>query len=178
MYYKILNQESEVYQKLQSLLIEEDAMQKRNEDAVNEKVKLKYSQVLGVSRTRSVYRVQQFEGFNFYDDSKIDPKIWVEFKSHPGIYVPNRRTKLGREMAEFLRNIEHSWMDKVFEIALNREIFIVDGSYRIPICVQRDEVIYLGLDDQFNVENPDIIEITKTEFFTKVNAENCVQRRG
>jgi hypothetical protein len=133
--------------------------------------------VLGVSRNRSVFRVEQFQGFNFYDDTKVDSKIWVEHKSHPGIYVPNRRTKVGREMAEFLRNLEHSWMEEVYEIAINRD-FSDYGSYKIPICVQRDEIIYLRMDDQFDVENPDIIEITKTEFFNKVNAENCVQRRG
>lgn len=161
MYYKITNKECEVYKKLYSLRVTERIISESNLKKINEKVGLKWHAFLGYSGQQNFRRTTQYQGFKFEEPEKICLKIWKESREHEGFFVPNRKTKRGREMSEFLLNgLESSNYNIVFDILnldhLDRFTFpfveIVDG--QIVIFLKNEEP-----------KDPNIIEITKREFF-------------
>lgn len=162
MYYKITNQESEVYKKLHAMRTQELAWEDENEKKIEEKTGLTWTVFLGRRGQQSFSRVTEYSGFIFDQPEKVDPKVWAPHKTEEGGFVPNRRTKAGREMAKFLsREMGGHWFNIVF---VNIGMEPPNGRFSFPFVEICGEVIILFLDENHIPSNEDIIEITKTEF--------------
>ena len=161
MYYKIENKECKVYKELHGLRTKELQMKKDNEAAIEEKTGLKFKTFLGHNSQQNFRRVPQYTGFKFIQPEKVDLKVWKTDAEHKDIYVPNRKTKLGREMAEFLLNgLKGSIYNKVFEI-----LKIEHGRrFSFPFVELAGEVVVIFLGDDQEPKDKNLIEITKREF--------------
>lgn len=164
MYYKIVNQDCEVYQKLKQLRIDEQKIEEENLKAINEKLgELKYDMFLGNRSQQSFTRVTSYEGFIFTNPEKVDKKIWKEKKGEAAVFIPNLRTKKGREMQEFLLNgLKKSWYSKVFEILNLEEL---NGRFKFPFVSLENEIILVYLGDNHLPQDENLIEITTNEFY-------------
>ena len=91
---------------------------------------------------------------------EVDPKVWKE--AEKGMFFPNRRTKVGREMASFLANgMEATRYDDPLEI-LGCNYFL--PRFKFPFIEQCNNVIVAFLDDKHIPVSEDVIEITSKEF--------------
>lgn len=166
MYYKITNKGSKIYKQLYELRKEEQQIEENNKKIVRELVGQDFTHFIGKAGQQNIHRVTQYSGFEFKHPEKLPPKVWVLDKQYgdKGGYVPNRRTKAGREMLEKLRTLPHSSLIYVFKI-LECELY---GSFTFPyVEIGKDDVIVLYMSDIFHEEltkNKDIIEITRGEF--------------
>lgn len=163
MYYKIENKESVVYQKLKNLRETELQREKDNLAAIKEKTGLEWDKYLGQGDSnQSFCRAKIYSGFKFKEAEKVDPKIWKLHKEHEGIYIPNKKTKVGREMAEFLLNgIKSGLYTDVLNILGIEHIY---GKIILPYMEIVGETILLYLDDKQEPADENVIEITKKEF--------------
>lgn len=166
MYYKIINKDSDVYKQLYELRTKEQEIEKRNKKMVKELIGQDFTHFIGNAGQQNFERVTQFSGFEFKHPEKLPPKVWVLDKQYgdKGGYVPNRRTKAGREMLEKLRTLPHSSVFEVFEILKCEP----SGRFIFPyVEIGKDDVIVLFMSDCIDdvlSQNKDIIEITKREF--------------
>ena len=166
MYYKIINKDSDVYKQLYELRKKEQQIEESNKKLVMELVGQDFTYFIGKAGQQNYERVTQYSGFEFKHPEKLPPKVWVldEKYGDKGCYIPNRRTKAGREMLEKLRTLPHSSIIEVFRI-LNCEM---SGRFAFPyVEIGKDDVIVLYMSDRFDdvlSKNKDIIEITKREF--------------
>lgn len=161
MYYKIENKNCDVYNKLYELRTKEIQIKKDNEQAIEEKTGLKFETFLGYNTQQNFRRVPQYEGFKFKNTKNINLKIWKEHPEHKDIFVPNRKTKLGREMSEFILNgLKGSRYDKVFKI-LNIQY---GRKFTFPFVEIVNGIIVIFLGDDLEPKDKNIIEITKREF--------------
>ena len=163
MYYKIVNKESEVYQKLHEMRTKERQMEDDNKQAIAEKTGLEYTQYIGHPGQQTFNRVSVYSGFKFTEPEKVDLKIWTRHKTHNDIFVPNKRTNAGREMAQFLSNgLKGHWFKVVYKI-LGLEGPI--GSFSFPFVEIYGDVIGLFIgDEQEQPTDENLIEITSKEF--------------
>ena len=162
MYYKIINKECEVYKKLHKLRTEEEQIELHNLESIKEKTGLKFKNYLASEVGQQyVRRVTQYLGFEFIEYEKVNPIIWKRDKEHPEIFIPNRRSKLGREMADFLHNgLKYSNYNKPFEI-----LKMAKGrKFKFPFIQICNDLIVIYLGDDNEPKDPNIIEITKLEF--------------
>lgn len=161
MYYKIINKDSEVYKKLHELRSSELIIEENNKKLINDKVKLKYSATFGYEGQQNFKRVTSYSGFVFDEPDLVDAKIWKQLKEDKTVYIPNLRTKLGKEMNEFLSNgLQTSWYKRPFQI-LNIE---PGNKFIFPYVEIVGEVIILFLSDKHEPRDENVIEITKKEF--------------
>jgi len=168
MYYKITNKHCKIYKELHKLRSKEHEFDKENLSSIESKTGLTFQQFLGHSSQQNFNRVKEYTGFKFTEPEKVDPKIWKRHKELQDIYVPNRATKLGREMADFLfRGLKGSRYSKVFEI-LNLEH---PRRFTFPFVEIAGDVILLYLGDDQEPKSKDVIEITKREF-TEINEKS------
>ena len=161
MYYKIVNKESEVYQKLHEMRTNELQIEKDNVSAIESKTGLKFDSYLGHTGQQNFWRVTQYSGFKFTEPQKVDLKVWKQDSLHKDIFVPNRKTKLGREMAEFLSNgLKGSSYNKVFQIlSIPRP-----SRFVFPFIEIFGETIGLYLGEEQRPTDENIVEITSKEF--------------
>lgn len=161
MYYKIENTECEVYQKLHEMRTKELKMKEDNKAAIEEKTGSGFDSFLGHHGQSGFSRVSTYEGFKFLNPENIDLKAWKISKEHPEVHVPNRRTKAGKEMYEFLSNeLQKSWFQVPLDI-LGLEVY---HRFQLPFVEITGDVIILFLDHNLHPEDPNVIEITRTEF--------------
>lgn len=166
MYYKIINKDSGVYKQLYDLRKKEQKIEKSNKKMVKELIGQDFTHFIGKAGQQNFERVTQYSGFEFKHPEKLPPKVWVLDKQYgdKGCYVPNRRTKAGREMLEKLRTLPHSSIINVFRI-LECEM---SGYFVFPyVEIGKDDVIVFYMSDRYDdvlSKNKDIIEITKREF--------------
>jgi hypothetical protein len=161
MYYKIENTECKVYKELFSMRQEEREIEKLNREAIEQRVQLEFKAYLGTSGQLNFRRVTQYDGFEFIDKGRVDRVIWIESKDYPGVFVPNRRTKLGRDMNSFLLNgLKGSMYDKPLEILNLPQI----PQFTFPFVEIVGEVIIVMLDDRWEPSDPNVVEITRKEF--------------
>lgn len=160
MYYKIENKECEVYLKLHDMRTKELQIEKDNEKAIEDKTGLKWEEYFGNSGQQNWNRVTQYKGFIFSEPEKVDLKIWN--KNNEGVFVPNKRTKLGREMSEFLMNgLKGNRYDKPFEILKIQK----QRRFTFPfIEIGNNDIIVLFFDDNHLPKDENVIEITRKEF--------------
>jgi hypothetical protein len=162
MYYKITNKDCDVYQKLHELRTKELKMEEENIQAITEKTGLKWDNSFGHHGQQNFRRVSSYSGFEFKEPEKVDLKIWKIHPEHNTIFVPNLRTKLGREMEEFLRNgLKSSKLRLVLEILKLEDL----RKFSFPFLgIVKDEIILLFVDDNHEPKDENVIEITKREF--------------
>jgi hypothetical protein len=160
MYYKIENKDCEVYKKLHDLRSKENLMQKENEESICKKVGLEYQKFYGYSGQQQFTRVTTYKGFQFKEPEKIDPKIWKQSKERSDIFVPNKKTKDGKEMSEFLFHLQKSCVYDVFDLLELPHL----GRFTFPYLEISNGLIILYLDDKHEPVDENIIEITKKEF--------------
>jgi len=161
MYYKIENKECELYKKLFEMRSDELKIEETNKEAINNKIGLDWSVFLGYAGQQNFNRVTVYQGFMFKEPEKVDLKVWGEDTKNEGVFVPNRRTKVGREMSDFLANgLNGSFCMRVYDILgmphPNRFIF--------PYIEIVGEKIILFLDDDTETIDENLIEITSKEF--------------
>lgn len=162
MFYKITDKESKLYKQLHELRSKELKIEKENDAAVKQLVGDDWDQFSGWSGQQNFHRVTTYSGFAFKHPENLPPKTWKKHKEYEDIYVPDRRTKNGRAIAEALDNLPHSSVICVFEI-LEMQML---GRFTFPyIEICDDETIVLFVDDKFDLEKkfPDVVEITKKE---------------
>lgn len=104
MYYKIINKECEVYKKLHEMRSEELKIEEENKKAIEEKTGLEWDIYLGNAGQQNFGRVTRYFGFKFKEPEKVNLKIWAIHSEHEGVFIPNRRTKSGRGIYDFLTN--------------------------------------------------------------------------
>jgi len=161
MYYKIENKESEVYRLLYQMRIEEKQMDKDNYKEIKKQTGLDFDLFLGHSGQQNFRRTRLYQGFQFNEPEKVDLKVWKESNDHPGIFIPNKRTKAGRQMSEFLANgLKGGRYDKPFEILGLPHI----SKFSFPFVEISGDLILVWLGDNQEPKEPNLIEITKTEF--------------
>lgn len=161
MYYKVENKKSKVYKALYALREKEIRINKENLKTIKEKTGLNFETYLGSNSQQSFRRVPQYEGFKFTEPDKVDSKTWKKDQDHKDIFVPNRRTKLGREMEEFLTNgLQSSWYEEVFDILKLEH----PRRFRFPYVEIANEIILIYLDEKQEPGDENVIEITKKEF--------------
>ena len=163
MYYKIVNKESEVYQKLHKMRTKELQISKDNISAIESKTGLKFETYLGHTGQQNFSRVTQYFGFKFTEPEKVDLKIWKRDSKHNDIFVPNRKTKLGREMSEFLSNgLKGGHYGDVFEIlSIQRPVRFI-----FPFVEIYNDTIGIFLGEDYKISDENVIEITSKEFET------------
>ena len=161
MYYKIENKECEVYKKLHEMRTEEIRIGEENKQAIREKSGLDFESYFGVQGQQTIRRVTEYIGFKFTEPEKVDLKVWKRHEKHADIFVPNRRTKSGREMSEFLANgLKGSIFYRPLEI-LGLEH---PRKFTFPFVDIVGDIIVIFLDDQCEPTDENVIEITKREF--------------
>jgi len=161
MYYKIEDKDSKVYQELHALRTKELKIEEDNIKAIEEKTGMTWENSFGNHGQQTFRRVSSYQGFEFKETDKIDPKIWKQHKEHAELYVPNTRTKLGREMQEFLNNgLQGSRYDAVINILNLQEL----RRFTFPFVEIVDDLIIVFLGDDHEPKDQNVIEITKKEF--------------
>jgi hypothetical protein len=167
MYYKIENKECEVYKKLFALRILELQITEDNIAAIEEKTGLKWESFVGQSGQQNLRRTNQYYGFKFTEPEKVDLKIWQPYKENKEFFVPNKRTKLGREMAEFLLNeLKGSRYSAVWDILNLKHI----GRFTFPFVEICGDLIIVYLDQKQVPKDENLIEITSVEADKILNA--------
>lgn len=140
---------------------EELKMSEENKKSIEEKTGLTFDCFVGYNGQQNFSRVTQYTAFKFNDADNVDLKIWKRHKQHNDCFEPNRKTKLGREMAEFLFNgLKGSRFDKPLNI-LGLE---TNGRFTFPYVEIFGEKILIYLDDNMEPKDENVIEITKKEF--------------
>ncbi len=164
MYYKITNKNSKVYKKLFDQRTNEKEAEEANIKEIKEKTGLDFKNSFGNHGQQNFNRVTSYAGFEFTEPDKVDLKIWKRHSEHQMIFVPNKKTKLGREMSEFLLNgLKGFRYDLIFELIGVPELI---GRFKLPFVeICKNEVIVVFLDDEQEPKDKDVIEITKKEFY-------------
>tara|TARA_R110002096_G_scaffold129211_1_gene277884 strand:+ start:4057 stop:4587 length:531 start_codon:yes stop_codon:yes gene_type:complete len=166
MYYKIEDQACEIYKQLHALRIKEKEMLDENLKLVKERVNLEFDQVLGYHGQQSFRRTTEYRAFQFTEPVLASLAIWKPCKDHKGFFEPNRRTKLGREMNQFLMNgLKSSSAIAVLDI-LELEM---PSRCVLPYVEIENDCIYLFLDDKLEPEQESVIEITRKEFISSLS---------
>lgn len=161
MHYKIVNKDCSLYKELHALRTKELEIGKKNIELIEEKVGQKFNSFLGSNSQQTVLRVPQYIGFEFEDNTKLDPKVWIKHKDHEHILVPNKKTKAGKEMHTFLRSeLGNSFYNNVFDI-LGVD---VSGNFTFPYLQIAGEILLLYIGDDIDPKNDKLIEITRKEF--------------
>lgn len=161
MYYKIENKECELYKKLHELRSQELVWEKENKEAICAKIGLKWDKYLGHRGQQNFKRTTTYSGFIFKEPEKVDPKVWIKHKSQEGGFVPNTRTKAGKEMAKFLNETKGHWFNMVFYIlGLEHPC----GRFTFPYVEICGDVIVIFMGSGFELTNDFVIEITSKEF--------------
>ena len=171
-YYKVENKDSELFKRANVFLAKEEELREIQRKAIESKVPKfsKYKCLKGFNR------IGQYTGFVFDDKENIDPKVW-KTKEENGemISTPNLRTKVGKEMNEFLRSFKRTnvWnVDRLLAID-GKSIY---GSFYPANLFRFNECIYILIDSQFRdvfeKNNTDIIEITNGEMTKAIDDYN------
>jgi hypothetical protein len=106
--------------------------------------------------------VTEYAGLVFAKPDKVDLKVWKANKEHDGLFEPNRRTKVGREMSEFLLNGLQG--NKFTNLLDALKMDFPHGRFSFPWMEICGEVIILFLHGEPEIKDKNVIEITKREF--------------
>ena len=164
MYYKIENKECKVYKELYALRIEEKDIERKNKEAVKNVCGCDWDSFLGHSGQQNLWRVTRYIGFAFKHSDRLPEKTWKRHKEYHDIYVPDTRTKNGKQMKKFLNELPHSSIFKVFDI-LRCQLGV---RFAFPFVeIGKGGVIVLYIGDRYHdtlKRNKCFIEITSGEF--------------
>ena len=163
MYYKVENKESSVYKKLHALRSRELLIEEENKQAIKDKTGLDFQEFLGHQGQQTFSRVTEYHGFRFLSEKGVQSNIWNKHKEIEGVFVPNNRTKAGREMANFLANgLKKSNFQSVLSILGCEDS--INGRFTFPYVHIAGDIIILFLSNSCEPKDDNVIEITKKEF--------------
>ena len=161
MYYKIENKDSKVYKELHELRTRELRIEEENLKAIEKETDLQFDEFFGSTGQENFRRVSTYVGFKFTEPEKVDRKIWKRHPTQSRFYVPNKRTKLGKEMSAFLSyGISSSRYSHVWDIL---DLDHLD-KFTFPFVEIVGDLILLHLDDKQDPKDENVIEITKKGF--------------
>lgn len=174
-YYKVENKDSALYKKAKEFLAMEEKLRETQREAIESKVP-KFSKYKG---RKGFNRIVRYTGFVFDDKENIDPKVW-KTKEENGemLSTPNLRTKVGREMNEFLISFTTTTAWDVDRLLAIDEKSLCGNFYPANLF-EFNECLYIIIDSQFRdifeKNNTDIIEITNGEMTKAVDDYNKMQ---
>lgn len=169
MYFKITNKDSEVYKELHEMRTEEIRIEAANRKAITEKTGLEWKAYLGHAGQQNFNRVCQFDGFQFLEPDKVDPKVWRRHNKYQEIFVPNKHTAQGKAITHFLLNVLGA--SSFINVYKALDLKLPHGKFLFPYVEITGEVIILMIDNKSKVDHPDLIEITMKEF-NELNENN------
>lgn len=162
MFYKIIKKSSIIYKRLRSIRENELRIERENRIKVEAMLGFPITKFVGRYQQATFERVTTYSGFIFPDGMTPDPKAWRPSKEYRNVYVPNQRTKEGRNIVKVLRSLETSVSPlDIWEI-LGVENY--NGSFNFPRIYLCGNILLVYIDEQQTPNNPDLVEITKTEF--------------
>lgn len=174
MYYKIENKDCKVYKELRAMREKELSIEEENKKAIAEKIPYTYESFYGRSGQQKASRVSSYEGFCFKEPDKIDKQVWKPSKVDSTIFVPNRRTKAGREIIMFLRALKKGSYTNVLEILGLSYL----GAFIFPYVEIAEDILILYIDDSQEPKDENVIEITKKEFDSIIDFANGNKQKG
>lgn len=166
MFYKLVDKKCEKYKKLYEMRKSEIRIEKENKEAISKRFPDWNGEFMGRRGQYTFGRVSTYSGLLFNNPDRLDAKEWKEHKDHPGVYIPNRRTKSGREIRYFFLNgLQRSSFFKFCDIVG----VDVPGKFKFPFMgIGPDEALFFYFDDQFRPPE-DFVEITRGEFEKSMN---------
>lgn len=171
-YYKVEDVDSDLFKKASEFLDMEEELINTQKQAIEKKVP-EFSCYKG---SRGFVRVIRYIGFVFDDQENIDKKVW-KTKEVDGkmLSVPNTRTKVGKEMKEFLGSFKRTtcWdVDRLLSIdktSIYREFYPAN-------LFKNNGIVYILIDSQyrdiFEQENVGFKEITYGEMEKAIDEYN------
>jgi len=154
------------------MIYDEKEMDASNRQTIENRIKLKFRFYAGGPAHGGVCRVRQYEAFKFDDGQEIDPQLWRECKHNKGYHEPNLKTKIGRELKEFLLNgLQKSDFRKPLNLLGISNCFDA-WHIMLPKVHLAGDIIILSLDEVHVPADSNVIEITKKEYLSIVDAHN------
>ncbi|MCQ2257633.1 MAG: hypothetical protein MJZ41_06515 [Bacteroidaceae bacterium] len=168
-YYKVTDTECGLYKKTSEFLAMEEELRKTQHEAVKARVP-KFTTFLG---ERDFNRIIRYKGFVFDNVDDIDTKVWTtKLVDGKMCSTPNKRTKAGKAMDQFLREFKRTTCWDVDRL-LNIEKLSINGSFYPADLFKHNDTIYLLIDTQrrkmFEENNPDAVEIAYGEMEKAIN---------
>lgn len=164
MYYKITDKSSEVYKKLRDMREKELQVECDNLKKVEELIGFKVGKFIGRLQQNTFDRITQYSGFQFPESITPDSKKWKKSDKFDDAYVPNRRTKAGKELYKSLhslKSVSSTW--KLWECVGTGSVY---GKFHFPKLHLSGDIVLFYLDDQQEPKGDGIIEITRTEYLS------------
>lgn len=169
MYYKIENKDCEVYKKLYELRTNELQIEKENIKLIEQKTGLTWKNYFGHGGQQNFRRVTSYTGFAFNEVEKINFKIWKKHKDFDNVFIPNNKFNKGKQMSNFLNNgLKGSNFMTVLDIL---KIEFPHSRFTFPYVEINNDIILMFLDEIIEINNKDIIEITKKEFYELIDTK-------
>lgn len=171
-YYKVEDVDSDLFKKASEFLDMEEELINTQKQAIEKKVP-EFSCYKG---SRGFERVIRYIGFVFDDQENIDKKVW-KTKEVDGkmLSVPNTRTKVGKEMKEFLGSFKRTtcWdVDRLLSIDKTS----IYGEFYPANLFKNNGIVYILIDSQyrdiFEQENVGFKEITYGEMEKAIDEYN------
>lgn len=160
-YYKITDKESDLYKKLYEQRTMELEAHKQNQVTLAKLIPYKWDIYSG-HRDNSFSRIQRYFGFKFENPEEVDMKVWKRDPNHPEIFIPNKRTKAGKEIQKAISNLKCFSFMEIMDIL---DIKDYCGRYVIPTLEIAGDTILVSVDDKHKLTQQDAIMITMDEFF-------------
>ena len=172
LYYKVENKDSDLFKRANEFLAMEEKLREIQRKTIESKVP-KFSKY---KARKGFNRIVRYTGFVFDDKESIDPKVWKTKEENGEILsTPNLRTKVGRDMNEFLGSFQRTTVwdaDRILAIGEKN----ICGSFYIANLFEFNECLYIIIDSQFRdvfeKNNADIIEITNGEMTKAIEDYN------
>ena len=172
-FYKIEQKEDGLFKKANEFLDMEEELRNTQKNTIETQLP-KFSKYRG---KKGFNRIVRCTGFVFDDQENIDPKVW-NTKEVDGemLSTPNRRTKAGRAMDEFLKSFKRTTGFDVDDLlGINETSFV--GSFYHSSLFRYNDCIYIIIDtkyrNEFERNNPNAIEITYGEMMKSIDYYNA-----
>lgn len=160
-YYKITDKESDLYKKLYEQRTMELEAHKQNQVTLAKLIPYKWDIYSG-HRDNSFSRIPRYFGFKFENPEEVDMKVWKRDSNHPEIFIPNKRTKAGKEMQKAISNLKCFSFMNLFDLLGIKNYC---GRFAIPTLEIAGDIILVSVDDRHTLTQEDVIMITVDEFY-------------
>lgn len=165
MYYKITNQQSDIYKELREQREKELVAIAENKELLKKHIPYEYQKFAGFT-DQGTRRITVPVGFYFIHPEEVDMTVWREDSKRPGLFYPSKRTKKGKEMQKFLDSLKSFSCHRLWE-KLGVEYI---GEFYTPFLELSKDVIVLHLDDKQRPKGEELIEITRKEMLALLGA--------
>ena len=154
--YRLEHKECELYTALKARIELEEEGDKFNRKLIKENVPYEY-QTVSAYKEHFAASVITYRGFYFSNPDEVNRKIW---RVEDGCFVPNKRTKDGKEMAKILsQQKSFNFLTLMTMLGINNQY----GSFKIPQLFYHHDIILIATDDNHRLTDSNLIEITRGE---------------